>query len=124
MLFIQCKRIQVLSGDSIVLQLQSAPGTPPNELTVYLANIAAPRLARRPTDNAIATPDEVYTLHYSVIGCFSFFISTLLQPYAWEAREFTRKKIVGQTVTFLRLFLATSGREHGTIYIGGTGDIS
>ena len=91
---------QVLSGDSIVLQLQSAPGTPPNELTVYLANIAAPRLARRPTDNAIATPDE---------------------PYAWEAREFTRKKIVGQTVTFLRLFLATSGREHGTIYIGGTG---
>lgn len=43
------------------------------------------------------------------------------KPYAWEAREFIRKKLVGQTVTFVREFTATSGREHGHIYLGGTG---
>ncbi|CAK5030294.1 unnamed protein product [Meloidogyne enterolobii] len=91
---------QVLSGDSVVLQFSVAPGSPPNETTVYLCNVVAPRLAKRPTENTAAAPDE---------------------PYAWEAREFIRKKLVGQTVTFVREFTATSGREHGHIYIGGTG---
>uniref|UniRef100_A0A914M2H7 Staphylococcal nuclease domain-containing protein n=1 Tax=Meloidogyne incognita TaxID=6306 RepID=A0A914M2H7_MELIC len=91
---------QVLSGDSVVLQFSVAPGSPPNETTVYLCNVVAPRLAKRPTENTAATPDE---------------------PYAWEAREFIRKKLVGQTVTFVREFTATSGREHGHIYLGGTG---
>lgn len=31
-----------------------------------------------------------------------------------------RKKLVGQTVVFVREFIATSGREHGRIYLGGT----
>jgi staphylococcal nuclease domain-containing protein 1 len=44
-----------------------------------------------------------------------------IQPYAWESREFLRKKVVGQTITFVREFIATSGREHGFVYLGGTG---
>uniref|UniRef100_A0A8R1HJY3 Staphylococcal nuclease domain-containing protein 1 n=1 Tax=Caenorhabditis japonica TaxID=281687 RepID=A0A8R1HJY3_CAEJA len=88
----------VLSGDAIVLQGQPQNGPPP-EFTVYLSNVTAPRLGRRPTDSSAATPDE---------------------PYAWESREFLRKKIVGQFVTFVRDFTATSGRDHGHVYLGGT----
>uniref|UniRef100_A0A914I7I6 Staphylococcal nuclease domain-containing protein n=1 Tax=Globodera rostochiensis TaxID=31243 RepID=A0A914I7I6_GLORO len=92
---------QVLSGDSVVLQLPpTVQGAVPTELTVYLANVSAPRLAKRPTENSEATPDE---------------------PYAWEAREFLRKKIVGQAVLFVREFQATSGREHGKILLGSSG---
>ncbi|KAK0395145.1 hypothetical protein QR680_001139 [Steinernema hermaphroditum] len=89
---------QVLSGDAVVLQGPPVNG-PPKEITVYLSNINAPRLAKRPNDGQIAAADE---------------------PFAWEAREFLRKKVVGQTVTFVRDFTATSGREHGRIYLGGT----
>ncbi|PIC44887.1 hypothetical protein B9Z55_005098 [Caenorhabditis nigoni] len=88
----------VLSGDAVILQGQPQNGPPP-EWTVYLSNVSAPRLGRRPTDSAPATPDE---------------------PYAWEAREFLRGKLVGQFVTFVRDFTASSGRDHGRVYLGGT----
>lgn len=88
----------VLSGDAVILQGQPQAGPPP-EWTVYLSNVSAPRLGRRPTDSAPATPDE---------------------PFAWDAREWLRQKLVGQFVTFVRDFTASSGRDHGRIYIGGT----
>ena len=89
-----------MSGDAIVLLGPPSPNGPPKETTVYLANIAAPRLAKRPNDSgAGGTNDE---------------------PFAWEAREFIRKKIVGQPVVFVRDFIAASGREHGRVYLGGT----
>jgi len=91
---------QVLSGDAIVLLGPPSPNGPPRETTVYLANIAAPRLAKRPNDTgAGGTNDE---------------------PFAWEAREFIRKKIIGQPVVFIRDFISTSGKEHGRVYLGGT----
>ncbi|CAI4231372.1 unnamed protein product [Auanema sp. JU1783] len=89
---------QVISGDAIVLQ-GPAQGGPPPETTVYLSNVTAPRLGKRPTETTPATPDE---------------------PYAWESREFLRKKLVGQVVTFVKDYTATSGRDHGRIYLGGT----
>ncbi|CAD5211676.1 unnamed protein product [Bursaphelenchus okinawaensis] len=90
---------QVLSGDSVVLQGPATNG-PPKEITIYLSNVAAPRLAKRPVEGGSEGSND--------------------EPYAWEAREFIRKKIVGKTVVFIRDFLATSGREHGRIYLGGT----
>ncbi|CAB3411232.1 unnamed protein product [Caenorhabditis bovis] len=89
---------QIISGDAIVLQGQSSGGPPP-EFTVYLSNVTAPRLGKRPSETSAATPDE---------------------PYAWEAREFLRKKLIGQVVTFVRDFTAISGRDHGRVYLGGT----
>ncbi|CAJ0963434.1 unnamed protein product, partial [Mesorhabditis belari] len=89
---------QVLSGDAIVLQGQTTQGPPP-EATVYLSNVTAPRLGKRPTETVTATPDE---------------------PFAWEAREWLRKKLVGQVVTFVKDFTASSGRDHGRVYLGGT----
>ncbi|KJH48241.1 nuclease-like protein [Dictyocaulus viviparus] len=89
---------QVLAGDAVVLQGQPTNGPPP-ETTVYLSNVVAPRLGKRPTETSTATVDE---------------------PFAWESREFLRKKIVGHMVTFVKEFTAASGRDHGKIYLGGT----
>uniref|UniRef100_A0AC34QNZ7 Staphylococcal nuclease domain-containing protein n=1 Tax=Panagrolaimus sp. JU765 TaxID=591449 RepID=A0AC34QNZ7_9BILA len=91
---------QVLSGDAIVLQGPLTSNGPPKESTVYLANIVAPRLAKRPNDTGSGGSND--------------------EPFAWEAREFLRKKIIGQSVVFVRDFIATSGREHGRIFLGGT----
>lgn len=89
---------QVLSGDAVVLQGQPSNGPPP-ETTVYLSNVVAPRLGKRPTETTTATVDE---------------------PFAWDSREFLRKKLVGQVVTFVKEYTAASGRDHGKIYLGGT----
>lgn len=89
---------QVLSGDAVVLQGQATNGPPP-EATVYLSNVSAPRLGKRPTESAAGTADE---------------------PFAWQSREFLRKKIVGQMVTFMKEFTASSGRDHGKVFLGGT----
>ncbi|MFH4979105.1 hypothetical protein AB6A40_005814 [Gnathostoma spinigerum] len=89
---------QVLSGDSVVLQGPPVNG-PPKEITVYLSNVSAPRLGKRPTETEHGKEDE---------------------PFAWEAREFLRHKLVGQNVMFHCDYTAASGREHGKVYLGGT----
>lgn len=83
---------QVLSGDAIVLQGPATQSGTPKEITVFLSYVVAPRLAKRPNDNAPGSADE---------------------PFAWESREWLRKKIVGKSVVFIQDFIATSGREHG-----------
>ena len=109
--------MQALSGDSIVLQGPPTNG-PPKEITIYLANLAAPRLAKRPFDGGAGTSDEV-TLTPRLPRRHT---PLALQAYAWEAREFLRRKVVGKTVVFVRDFTASSGREHGRVYFGGTSE--
>ena len=42
-----------------------------------------------------------------------------LQPWAWEAREFLRKKLAGKEVTFrIDYAIPTTGREIGTVTVG------
>lgn len=42
-----------------------------------------------------------------------------LQPYAWEAREFLRKKLVGKEVCYTVEYKAPgTGREYGAVYVG------
>ena len=42
------------------------------------------------------------------------------QPFAWEAREFLRKKLVGKEVTFqVEYTIPNTGREFGTVFVGG-----
>ncbi|KAI0236877.1 Staphylococcal nuclease domain-containing protein 1 [Lamellibrachia satsuma] len=91
---------QVLSGDSVVIR--GVPrGGPPPERTMCLSNITAPRLARRPNPNAEGS------------------VETKDEPYAWEAREFLRKKMVGKEVCFtVEYKVPGSGREYGCIFIG------
>ncbi|VDK70086.1 unnamed protein product [Litomosoides sigmodontis] len=48
---------QILCGDAVVLQGPPMNG-PPKEVTVYLSNVTAPRLAKRPTDTEPGKEDE------------------------------------------------------------------
>ena len=49
---------QVLSADALIIRGQPRGGPPP-ERQLCLSNITAPRLARRATNNAPETKDEV-----------------------------------------------------------------
>lgn len=72
---------------------------PPPERTLALTEIDAPRLARRPTANNPGTADD---------------------PWAWEAREFLRKLLVGKPVLATVTNKVTSGREYGHVLVGST----
>ncbi len=89
----------MLDGGAVVIRGQPRNGPPP-ERTLALAEIDAPRLARRPgAPNAgpSGTPDE---------------------PLAWEGREFLRKLLVGKPVLGCVSHTVPSGREYGTVLFG------
>ena len=70
------------------------------EKQIMLANIIAPRLGRRinPTSpDSVIEPD---------------------QPFAFEAREFLRKKLIGKEVCFVKEGSTTSNIDRGTLYLG------
>lgn len=89
---------QVLSGDTVVIRKQPQGGPPP-EKVIALSGITAPKLARQRTaNNDTETKDE---------------------PFAWEAREFLRKKLVGKEVIFTAEKPANSAnREYGVVWAG------
>ncbi|XP_073951545.1 staphylococcal nuclease domain-containing protein 1 [Choristoneura fumiferana] len=89
---------QVLSGDTIVIRKQPKGGPPP-EKVIALSGITAPKLARQRTaNNDTESQDE---------------------PYAWEAREFLRKKLVGKEVIFTAEKPPNSAtREYGYVWTG------
>jgi len=86
---------QVLSGDSIIIRGQPRGGPPP-ERQLALSNVVAPRLARRAVGDSVETSDEAY---------------------AWETREFLRKKLIGKEVQFfIEYKVPGSGREYGCVF--------
>jgi len=87
---------QVLDGGAVVIR-GIPKGGPPPEKTLALTNINAPRLARRPNN---AQPDGGED-----------------EPYAWEAREFLRKMVVGKTVLGCVVH-STATREYGVLILG------
>lgn len=40
------------------------------------------------------------------------------EPYAWEAREFLRKKLIGQDVTFTTEKAVNTNKTYGTVWLG------
>lgn len=90
---------QVLSGDSIIIRGYPKRGPPP-ERQLNLSNISAPRLARRPGGNVKIEDAKD-------------------EPFAWEAREFMRKKLVGKEVWFAVDYkVPLTGREYGMVLVG------
>jgi len=85
---------QVMDGGAVVIRGPPRNG-PPAERILALTNIDAPRLARRPSPTSPATEDEAY---------------------AWEAREFLRKMVVGKPV--LGHVVHTANREYGVLLLG------
>ena len=84
---------QVMDGGAVVIRGPPRNGPPP-EMTLALTNIDAPRLARRKTANADAT--EVRNVNTGDCRCSHLIYQD--QPFAWEAREYLRKMIVGKQV--------------------------
>lgn len=88
---------QVLSGDSVIIRGQPKGGPPP-EKQINFAGVIAPKLARRPTNNSTEiTKDE---------------------PYAWEAREYLRQRLIGQEVYFHSERPPNANRDYGYICLG------
>jgi len=89
---------QALSGDSIIIRGQPKGGPPP-ERQLNFSNISAPRLARRPGGNVKIEDAKD-------------------EPWAWEAREYLRTKLVGKEVWFAIDYKVPSGREYGFVLFG------
>ncbi|XP_068621678.1 staphylococcal nuclease domain-containing protein 1 [Battus philenor] len=89
---------QIISGDTLVIRKQPQGGPPP-EKVITLSGIVAPRLGRQRTpNNDNGSKDD---------------------PFAWEAREFLRKKLVGKEVIFTAQKVPNSaGREYGNVWAG------
>ncbi|XP_028130612.1 staphylococcal nuclease domain-containing protein 1 [Diabrotica virgifera virgifera] len=86
---------QILSGDSVIIRAPS--GAPPPEKQINFSSITAPKLARRAAESGETTKDE---------------------PWAWEAREFLRKKLIGEEVFFTSEKPPNAVREYGVVYLG------
>lgn len=91
---------QVTSADCVVIRSLTVKDGKNLEKTVMLANINAPRLGRRinPTSpDSVVEPD---------------------QPYAFEAREFLRKRVLGKEVCFVKEATTTNNLDRGQLYLG------
>ncbi|CAD6237210.1 GSCOCG00002195001-RA-CDS [Cotesia congregata] len=86
----------VVSGDTITIRGQPRGGPPP-ERTIALSNIIAPKLGRRGVNNGEDIRDE---------------------PWAWEAREFLRKKLIAQEVVFVEEKSVSATKVYGSVWLG------
>ncbi|KAL1918675.1 uncharacterized protein VTP21DRAFT_2697 [Calcarisporiella thermophila] len=83
---------QALSGDTLILRGRPRPNGPPAERLLAISNISAPRLGNK------EKPDE---------------------PFAFRARNFLRKLVVGKEVSFRPEYtVGTPGREYGSVFVG------
>jgi len=90
---------QVLSGDSVIIRGQPRGGPPP-ERQLCLSNITAPKLARKANPNVEGSQP------------------TRDEPFAWEAREYLRTRLIGKEVLFsVEYQVPGTGREYGCIYL-------
>ncbi|GMH33782.1 hypothetical protein BSKO_01616 [Bryopsis sp. KO-2023] len=84
----------VLSGDTVIVMGADTRGPPP-EKQITLSSLKAPRMGRRDG----TTKDE---------------------PFAWESREFLRKKCIGQSCVFRTDYKVEQlgNREFGSVFLG------
>lgn len=100
---VQPVHLQVVSADSVIIRGIPSGGPPP-EKQVNLAWVQAPKISKRlpPTESnpkASNTTDE---------------------PYAWEGREFLRKKLIGKAIQFKVEYKVPFGaqqRECGVLFL-------
>ncbi len=94
---------QVNSGDCVIIRSVNTKDGKNLEKQIMLSNITAPRLGRRTQQandngsNSVVEPD---------------------QPFAFEAREFLRKKLIGKEVLFIREATVSSTMDRGVLYLG------
>lgn len=81
----------VISGDYLVLR-DHPRGGPPPEYYINLAYVAAPRFNRTPGEDGK---------------------TSTLEPYAWEAKEYLAKRLVGQEVIYKSEYTRSGGPTNG-----------
>ncbi|KAF0029757.1 hypothetical protein F2P81_018862 [Scophthalmus maximus] len=96
---VECNVLAVLSGCAIIVRGQPRGGPPP-ERQINLSNIRAGAMARRAAQGQPDTKD------------------TPDEPWAFQAREFLRKKLIGKEVCFTVEIKTALGREYGMVYLG------
>ncbi|CAF1408479.1 unnamed protein product [Rotaria magnacalcarata] len=90
----------IFSGDTLVIKQVTRSPANETEQRISLNYITAPKLARPPTDNGS-------------VG------SSADEPYAFETREFLRKKLVGREICYTVDFqIPQSNRSMCTVYLG------
>lgn len=92
-----------MSGDSIIIR-GPPKGGPPPEKQVNLAFVTAPKVSRRIPPNELNPKGSM----------------TTEEPYAWEAREFLRKKLVGNEVSIkieYKVPFGQTNRDCGLVYL-------
>ncbi|TNN55775.1 Nuclease domain-containing protein 1 [Liparis tanakae] len=89
----------VLSGCAIIVRGQPRGGPPP-ERQINLSNIRAGAMARRAAQGQPDTKD------------------TPDEPWAFQAREYLRKKLIGKEICFTVEIKTALGREYGIVYMG------
>lgn len=90
---------QVVSGDCVVIRSLTSKDGKALEKRLMLSSINAPRLARAANPNSADSVAEND------------------QPYAFEAREFLRKKLVGKEVCFVK-DANSQNVDRGVLYLG------
>jgi staphylococcal nuclease domain-containing protein 1 len=96
---------QVVSADSIIIRGQPAGGPPP-EKQINLAWVQAPKISKRLPPSDINPKGS----------------NTIDEPYAWEGREFLRKKLIGKQIQFkveYKVPFGSQQRECGVVYLDG-----
>eukprot|EP00299_Pterocystis_sp_00344_P018055 c9026_g1_i1.p1 GENE.c9026_g1_i1~~c9026_g1_i1.p1 ORF type:complete len:890 (+),score=268.03 c9026_g1_i1:30-2672(+) len=87
----------VPNGDTLVIMNAAHKGGPPPEKRVTLSGIVVPRIGYKKDDTFVADED-----------------------YAWEAREFLRKLVIGKNVTFqVEHTLEDKDRCFGSVFLEG-----
>ncbi|KAI9300621.1 hypothetical protein BJ944DRAFT_21573 [Cunninghamella echinulata] len=90
----------VLSGDTVILRGKPRPNGPPAERLLALSNVQAPRLGNSSRDD---------------------------EPFAFGAREFLRKLLVGKEVAFIPEYTITTvtpQREYGSIILANGDNVA
>ncbi|CAO3623878.1 unnamed protein product [Cunninghamella blakesleeana] len=90
----------VLSGDTVILRGKPRPNGPPAERLLALSNVQAPRLGNNSRDD---------------------------EPFAFGAREFLRKLLVGKEVAFVPEYTintVTPPREYGSIILANGDNVA
>ncbi|KAI0243762.1 hypothetical protein L0F63_000717 [Massospora cicadina] len=86
----------VVSGDTLILRGRPKRNAPPAERQIALNFVAAPRFPS-PLKGSVQES----------------------QPFAFESREFLRRLLVGKEVMFAVHHTTPSGREYGSVRVGG-----
>lgn len=91
----------IISGDTLSIKpLTRQPSTNENENRISLNYIIAPKLARPPTETGVVGP-------------------SVDEPYAFECREFLRKKLVGREICYtVDLTIPTIKTPICSVYLG------